>query len=174
MYDNSEMAYVKVSTFKEKVFCKSLSIFAHIMEKLYQEEQNTFLTLETANEIMKRRIAKRIHLEVSWVIGDFNNIKIPRLTWNKKEKKEENQNILNSLLKPCLPLMWNYIDVFRGDFRNKELVLKFIPDGQEDAAKIVLENGQTMDVWKEHDKEMKIKIIKYATTNTKMFGRLEV
>ena len=107
MYDNSEVAYNSVSTFKEKVCCKSLSIFAHIMETLYQEEQQTFLTLKTANEIMKRRIAKRIELEVSMVIGDFNNIKIPRLTWNKKEKKEENQNILNSLLKPCtmLPIL---------------------------------------------------------------------
>ena len=46
--------------------------------------------------------------------------------------------------------MWNYIDVFKGDLKYKEL-LKFIPDGQEDAAKIVLENGQTLDVWKTDD-----------------------
>ena len=84
------------------------------------------------------------------MIDEFNAIKIPRLTWDKKGKKVENQNILDSLLKPCLPLMWNYVDVFQGDFTNEE-ALKFIPDGQEDAAKIVFENGQTMDVWKIND-----------------------
>jgi len=150
MYDNSEMAYVKVSTFKEKVFCKSLSIFAYIMKTLYQEEHKTFLTLQTANEDIKKDIADWVFFEVGKVIDEFNAIKIPRLTWDKKGKKEENQNTLDSLLKPCLPLMWNYIDVFKGDLKNEEL-LKFIPDGQEDAAKIVLENGQTLDVWKTDD-----------------------
>ena len=147
MYDNSEMAYVKVSTFKEKVFCKSLSIFAYIMKTLYQEEHKTFLTLQTANEDIKKDIADWVYFEVGKVIDEFNVIKIPRLTWDKKGKKEENQNTLDSLLKPCLPLMWNYIDVFKGNSMDEEL-LKFIPDGQEDAAKIVLENGQTLDVWK--------------------------
>merc|ERR1712062_611600 len=150
MYDNSEMAYVKVSTFKEKVFCKSLSIFAYIMKTLYQEEHKTFLTLQTANEDIKKDIADWVFFEVGKVIDEFNAIKIPRMTWDKKGKKEENQNTLDSLLKPCLPLMWNYIDVFKGDLKNEEL-LKFIPDGQEDAAKIVLENGQTLDVWKTDD-----------------------
>jgi len=150
MYDNSEMAYVKVSTFKEKVFCKSLSIFAYIMKTLYQEEHKTFLTLQTANEDIKKDIADWVFFEVGKVIDEFNAIKIPRLTWDKKGKKEENQNTLDSLLKPCLPLMWNYIDVFKGDLKNEEL-LKFIPDGQEDAAKIVLENGKTLDVWKTDD-----------------------
>jgi len=150
MYDNSEMAYVKVSTFKEKVFCKSLSIFAYIMKTLYQEEHKTFLTLQTANEDIKKDIADWVFFEVGKVIDEFNAIKIPRLTWDKKGKKEENQNTLDSLLKPCLPLMWNYIDVFKGDSMDEEL-LKFIPDGQEDAAKIVLENGQTLDVWKTDD-----------------------
>merc|ERR1712062_378207 len=150
MYDNSEMAYVKVSTFKEKVFCKSLSIFAYIMKTLYQEEHKTFLTLQTANEDIKKDIADWVYFEVGKVIDEFNAIKIPRMTWDKKGKKEENQNTLDSLLKPCLPLMWNYIDVFKGDSMDEEL-LKFIPDGQEDAAKIVLENGQTLDVWKTDD-----------------------
>ena len=106
MYDNSEIAYDKVSSFKEKVFCKSLTIFAYIMKTLYQEEQNTFLTLQTANEDMKKDIAEWIHFEVGKVIDEFKAIKIPRMTWDKKSKKEENQNTLDSLLKPCLPLMW--------------------------------------------------------------------
>ena len=146
MYDNSEMAYVKVSTFKEKVFCKSLSIFAYIMKTLYQEEQNTFLTLQTANEEMKKDIAEWIYFEVGQVIDKFNSVQkqITRFTWDRKGKKDENQNTLDSLLKPCLPLMWHYVDIFQ-DYTNEEL-LKFIPDGQEDAAKIVLENGQTIDV----------------------------
>ena len=163
MYDSSEMAYVKVSTFKEKVFCKSLSIFAWIMETLYQEEQKTFLTLQTASEWRKEwrkeLIAEWIYFQVGKVINEFNAIKIPRLTWDKKGKKEENQNTLNSLLKPCLPLMWNYIDIFRSLNINdssftvvnpvSEGLLKFIPNGgQEQAAKIVLKNGKSINVWR--------------------------
>merc|ERR1712038_1883654 len=83
---------------------------------------------------------------------EFSTIKIPRLTWDKKGKKEENQNTLDSLLKPCLPLMWYYIDLFQDyknfNYKNEEL-LKFIPDGQEDAAKIVMENGKFFQIWKE-------------------------
>ena len=150
MYDSSEMAYVKVSTFKEKVFCKSLSIFAYIMKTLYQEEHKTFLTLQTANEDIKKEIADWVYFEVGKVIDEFNAIKIPRMTWDKKGKKEENQNTLDSLLKSCLPLMWNYVDIFQGDYTNEEL-LKFIPEGEEDASKIVFKNGQTCDVWKSND-----------------------
>ena len=113
MYDNSEIAFVKVSTFKEKVFCKSLSIFAYIMKALYQEKKNTFLTLETANEDLKKEIAAWIHFEVGKVIDEFKTIKLPLLTFGKKAKKEENRNTLDCLLKPCLPLMWNYIDTFQ-------------------------------------------------------------
>ena len=163
MYDSSEMAYVKVSTFKEKVFCKSLSIFAYIMKTLYQKEHKTFLTLQTANEDIKKDIADWVYFEVGKVIDEFNAIKIPRLTWDKKGKKEENQNTLNSLLKPCLPLMWNYIDIFHSLNINdssftvvnevSEELLKFIPNGGlEDAAKIDLENGESIYVWKNNDK----------------------
>ena len=151
MYNNSEMAYFQVSTFKEKVFCKSLSIFAYIMKTLYQKEHKTFLTLQTANEDIKKDIADWVYFEVGKVIDEFNAIKIPRMTWDKKGKKEENQNTLDSLLKPCLPLMWNYIDVFKGNSMDEEL-LKFIPNGGlEDAAKIVLENDETIYVWKNDD-----------------------
>ena len=159
MYDSSEMAYVKGITFKEKVFGKSLSIFAYIMKTLYQEDQNTFLKLQTANEEIKKDIANWICFEVGKVIDECNANKIPK----KKGKKEENQKILNSLLKPCLPLMWNYIDIFRSLNINdssftvvnevSEELLKFIPNGGlEDAAKIDLENGESIYVWKNNDK----------------------
>ena len=155
MYDSSEMAYVKGITFKEKVFSKSLSIFAYIMKTLYQEDQNTFLKLQTANEEIKKDIADWICFEVGKVIDECNANKIPK----KKGKKEENQKILNSLLKPCLPLMWNYIDIFRSLNINdssftvvnqvSEGLLKFIPNGgQEQAAKIVLKNGKSINVWR--------------------------
>ena len=79
MYDNSEMAYEKVTTFKEKVFCKSLSIFSYIMKALYQEDKNTFLTFQTADEHLKNDIAERIHFEVEKVIDEFNTIKYASL-----------------------------------------------------------------------------------------------
>ena len=157
MYKSSEIAYVKGTTFKERVFCKRLSIFAYIMKTLYQEDQNTFLTLQTANEEIKKDIADWIYFEVGKVIDEFNAIKISRFDiWNKEE---ENQNTMNSLLKPCLPLMSNYIDMFHSLNINDSSVtvvnqvsaelLKLIPyGGQEEAAKIVLKNGKSINVWK--------------------------
>lgn len=151
MYKNATTGYKKVSAFKDKVFCKSLSIYGFIIKTLYDNPTNAFLTFQTANEGLKRYIAEYVHRQVKQIIDeDFSTIKIPRLTWDKKGKKEENQNTLDSLLKPCLPLMWHYIDIFKGDSTNEEL-LKFLPDGQEDAAKIVLENGQTVQLWKENE-----------------------
>jgi len=57
-------------------------------------------------------------------------------------------------------LMWYYIDVFQ-DYKNisynnehtdidkLDEFLNFIPDGQDDAAKIVMENGKFFQIWKE-------------------------
>merc|ERR1711988_1260657 len=48
--------------------------------------------------------------------------------------------------------MWYYIDLFQ-DYKNlhftNEEFMKFIPDGKEDAAKIVMENGKFFQIWKE-------------------------
>jgi len=150
---NAITGYKKVSTFKHKVLCKSVIIFSSIMKTLYDESTKTFLTFQTANEELKSYIAENVYDEVKKLIDqDFSTIKIPRLTWDKKGKKEENQNTLDSLLKPCLPLMWYYIDLFQ-DYKNlnakNEELLKFIPDGKEDAAKIVMENGKFFQIYKE-------------------------
>merc|ERR1712062_821493 len=158
---NATTGYEKVSTFKHKVLCKSVIICSSIMITLYDRSTNTFLTFQTANEELKSYIAENVYDEVKQLIDqDFNTIKIPRLTWDKKGKKEENQNTLDSLLKPCLPLMWYYIDVFQ-DYKNisynnehtdidkLDEFLNFIPDGQDDAAKIVMENGKFFQIWKE-------------------------
>ena len=163
MYKNANTGYEKVSTFKEKVFCLSLSIYAFIMKTLYDRPSNTFHTFKSANEGLKKYIAEYVYRQVKKIIDeDFSTIKIPPLTWDKKGKKEENQNILDSLLKPCLPLMWNYIDVFQDRYNsttnNNEEFLKFIPDGQEAAAQIVLKNGQIIEVYKSND-QMKYECI---------------
>ena len=157
MYKSSEMAYVKGTTFKERAFCKSLSIFAYIMKTLYQEDQNTFLTLQTANEEIKKDIADWIYFEVGKVIDEFNAIKSPTFFLRKRTFK--NQKAMNSLLKSCLPLMSNYIDIFHSLNINDSSItvvnqvsaelLKLIPyGGQEEAAKIVLKNGKSINVWK--------------------------
>merc|ERR1719510_2467881 len=142
---NAITGYKKVSTFKHKVLCKSVIICSSIMKTLYDESTKTFLTFQTANEELKSYIAENVYDEVKQLIDqDFSTIKIPRLTWDKKGKREENQNTLDSLLKPCLPLMWYYIDLFQdyNDFHkhhaytdNDKLdeLLKFIPEYEEDA-----------------------------------------
>jgi len=150
---NAITGYKKVSTFKHKVLCKSVIIFSSIMKTLYDESTKTFLTFQTANEELKSLIAENVYDEVKKLIDqDFSTIKIPRLTWDKKGKKEEYQNTLDSLLKPCLPLMWYYIDLFQGYnnfLEENEELLKFIPAGLEDAAKIVMKNGNFFQIWKE-------------------------
>ena len=155
---NALTGYKTVSTFKHKVLCKSVIIYSSIMKTLYDESTKTFLTFQTANEELKSYIAENVYDEVKRLIDqDFSTIKIPRLTWDKKGKKEENQNTLDSLLKPCLPLMWYYIDVFQ-DYNNfndeNEELMKFIPAGQDDAAKIVMENGKFFQIWKDLSLQM--------------------
>merc|ERR1711879_590581 len=52
---------------------------------------------------------------------------------------------------------WYYIDLFQ-DYKNfndnVDKILKFIPDGQDDAAKIVMENGKFFQIWKDLSLQM--------------------
>ena len=67
-----------------------------------------------------------------------------------------NQNLLDSLLKYGLPLMWHYNEIFREEPRNSQDLLQFIPEGEEDAAAIMMtEDGQWIKVWKDLNQEKK-------------------
>ena len=58
------------------------------------------------------------------------------------QAKDKNQNLLDSLLKYGLPLMWHYKELFCNEPKDSKELLQFIPEGEEDAAKILMANGQ--------------------------------
>ena len=88
--------------------------------------------------------------DVNSVIQEFNSIET---SWSKtllgksKSLEQKNQNVLDSLLKSCLPVIWNYQDVFLSS--NTDDTIDYIPEGVNDAATVSLRNGAQIMVWKE-------------------------
>ena len=63
-------------------------------------------------------------------------------------EKCKNQDILDSLLKVCLPMIWHRFEIFRENHKNQKM-LKFVPEGQNDAAMIRFDDKTNIMIWKE-------------------------
>ena len=79
-------------------------------------------------------------------IQEFKSIEIPLrekipifLLGKAKEKKQKHQDVLDSLLKSCLPVIWNYQDIFLTS--NTDDIIDYIPEGINDAATVSLKTG---------------------------------
>ena len=108
----AEKAYPKVEEFKDKVFCRQIGIFSRLMTSLFDFRSQRIVSLSTLSESKKRIIANAIFHDVNGAIEEFNSIETPlsqTLLGKIKENKQKNQDILNSLLKRCLPVIWNYL-----------------------------------------------------------------
>lgn len=145
----AEKAYPKVEEFKDKVFCKQIAIFSRVMRDTYNINTKQFVALYDESEGKKRIIANSVYIDVQDALRDFHAIEIP---WSKKilgkgeKEKENNQDILDSLLKASLPVIWNYQDVFHGTDEDK--INQFVPEGANDAAAVTMKNGTRVMVWK--------------------------
>ena len=146
----AEKAYPKVEAFEDKVFCKQLAIFSRVMISTYDPDTRQFVALYNLPEAKKRVIADSVLHDVESVNQQFKAIEIP---WSKtlfgksKKEKEKNQNILDSLLKRCLPVIWNYQDIFKGT--NEDEINMFVPEGEDDAAAVTLKPGVKVLMWKQ-------------------------
>jgi len=146
----AEKAFHKVETFEDKLFCKQLAIFTRVMNSTYNPETKQFVPLIKLSAAQKRVIADSVFHDVETVIQQFEAIEIPwtkKLSGKGKKEKEKNQNILDSLLKCCLPVIWNFQDVFMGS--NEDDINKFVPEGEEDAALVTLRTGVKVWIWKQ-------------------------
>jgi len=104
----AEKAFPKVEAFEDKVFCKQLAIFTRAMISTYDPKTGQFVALYYLSEDKKRAISDSIFHDVEGVYQQFEAIEIPwskKLIGKDKKEKEKNQNILDSLLKRCLPVI---------------------------------------------------------------------
>ena len=152
--NSAENAYPKVEEFNDKMLCKQLKIYSQIMTRLYDEETQTFVALSTLSETKKRNIAGNVFIDIRDILEDFRNIKI---SWAKSllgmssRENTKNQDSFDSLLKRCLPVIWNYLPVF--SLADESDINKYVPEGVNDAAKVTLQLMAQVRVWKERDEE---------------------
>ena len=156
----AERAYSQVNDFDQKILCKKLALFGHLMTFMYDNEKGkkTFLPLEKLSEDVKGSIATYVRDEISVSIEDYKmaNSVLDKGWFSKKKKKlekDKNQNLLDSFLKYGLPLIWHYNKVFCEEPKDSQELLQFIPEGEKDAAQILMTNGQWINVWKDINQE---------------------
>ena len=66
-----------------------------------------------------------------------------------QQSQKQEQDVLDGLLKATLPIIWDHHEVFKVKrYRDLEM-LKYLPDGEEDSAEILLEGKWPIRVWKE-------------------------
>ena len=152
-------AFGYVDDIEDKVLCKRLAIFARLMINTYNEEKNEFVPLASLPVTTKRVIGEAIRIDLDEVIDAFNKIAIPlgKMLMGQGDKaKMKNQQALDPLLKTCLPMIWHFLpEKWLED--EKEELLRYIPEGIEDAAKITLDNAYFM-VWKDLTKKKEFKL----------------
>ena len=121
----SDLAYNAVEDFGKKIISRKLSLIGRVMTLMYDEKEGRFLAVSELPEALKNDIAIFVQSEVIEGIADhdFEILKIPKLKKTKKNVAENNQNLLDSLLKFGLPFMWFYIDLFREETANSQVVM---------------------------------------------------
>ena len=121
----SDLAYNAVEDFGKKIISRKLSLIGRVMTLMYDEKEGRFLAVKELPEALKNDIAIFVQSEVIEGIADHDSEipKIPKLKKTKKNVAENNQNLLDSLLKFGLPFMWFYIDLFREETANSQVVM---------------------------------------------------
>ena len=152
-------AFHKVEDFEYKVFCKRVAIFARFMINTYDLSNQTFSPLSSLPVDLKCTMAHAIHCEVKELLNETKAFKIAlskKILMQGSNEQKTNQDLLDSVLRVCVPLMWHYVPDFQRSADDPEL-LKFIPEGCNDASTIALENGLNIKLWKEGFKSPKLK-----------------
>ena len=151
--EKSSTAFHSVKSFENKVFCKQLAIFSRLMKDTFDEEKETFLSLSSVPVNLYNAITDNIFHDLKQVIAAFDKLEIPMMKTilgQGAAEKCKNQDILDSLLKVCLPMIWHRFEIFRENHKNQKM-LKFVPEGQNDAAMIRFDDKTNIMIWKEID-----------------------
>ena len=95
----SEMAYPKVKGFENKVFCTRLTIFSHLMINTFDIASKSFLPITTLTTGKKKVIADIIFADLQQIVQEFEGIKPGFIKSFWSAPKQDEQNIMDSLIK---------------------------------------------------------------------------
>lgn len=148
--DNSTTAFDYLDNIEDKVVCKRLSMFARLMVNSYHKRENEFVPLASLPVSTKKIIAEDIKIDVDDLLDAFYTIKVTYSTILARKSNTgqiQNQQTLDPLLRACLPIIWT---VLSQETTGSEIesLLRYVPEGIEDASKITAGNSYFM-LWKD-------------------------
>ena len=146
-------AFSQMKTFRKKVFCKKMTIFSMHMIQCYNNDKKSFDHLLCLPVKKQKDLADRVKSDVDVICKEFEKFKEDPSWWSRKVKKvkskKEEQDVLDGLLKVALPIIWHQNELFKEKNYQEKAMMKYLPDGKEDAAEILLEGKWPIRVWRE-------------------------
>lgn len=155
-------AFAKVKSFQHQVFSKELTIYTRILRDIFNIKEEQFKPFSTLSIGNRRTIAENVQSDLQHLI-DLQKKAEKKVPWYKTSKqrigeKKKIQDQLNPLLKFCFPFLKLNIEKFNDDME----LLQFVPDGSSDAARVTLENGLLISIWKQENAETKSYELKWS------------
>ena len=94
-------AYPKLDQFSDKLFVQRISIFARFMTLCYDTTTKQFVPLSSLPVEDKQTIADAVFIDLKQSLQEFKKLKIPffKKVMGLKKEAQDNQNILDSLMK---------------------------------------------------------------------------
>ena len=92
-------AFFQLETFSDKVFIQRVAVFSRLLTDCYDEDTKQFVPLPSLSKEDKKTITDSVIIDVNKVLEEFKKVKIPLLTLQRSKAKNENQDLLDSLLK---------------------------------------------------------------------------
>ena len=150
--DNSVRAYSQIKEFRKKVFCKRMTIFVKHMLKCFNKETKSFEHLLSLSQKKQKALAESVMIDVDIILEEFEKLQKSPNWWQKKvnkaKSKSEEQHVLDGLLKVALPIIWHQNEFFKDYHYTDKKMLKYLPNGKEFAAEMLLEGKWPIRVWK--------------------------
>ena len=150
--DNAVSAYHKIKDFRKKAFCMKIIIFSKRMIQCYSKDNQTFINLQSLPIEKQNELAADVISDVDKSLKEFEKIK--ESWWarmvNNAMKKSKEQDVLDQVLKAALPIIWYQNELFKAKNYDDKNMSKYLPDGEENAAEILLEGKWPMMIWKKN------------------------
>ena len=138
-----------------KVLAKQLKIFSEILIQSYDGAK--IIPFPLLEKGKKETIRKLTEIDVTAVQNFHDAQSISRFTWNKAEKVQQKQDLLDSLLKTAYPFisegrsLTSTLAMLTMPFSLRVLP-QFLPEGEEDATSLIIGQHEgrpfTVMVWK--------------------------
>ena len=122
------------------------------MIQCYNNDELSFDHLLTLPIKKQKSLAESVQSDVDIILEEFEKIEDYPNWWqrkvNKAKSKDDEQDVLDGLLKTALPIIWHQNEMFKLQNYKDLNMVKYLPDGKEDAAEILLEGKWPIRVWK--------------------------